>query len=88
MIGWRYCRLNAQLVNWPFPSDHQDIKHSPIFDPNPVYGLGAFPGPESGYNLTTGAFKDIRLAYPSSHPIQRNYTLQVGTRDPTSVVAL
>lgn len=57
--------------------DHNDIKHAAVFDPNPVHGLGAFPSAASGFNLTTGAFKDIIRAYPAPHHIQRNYTLRV-----------
>lgn len=53
------------------------MKDSSFWDPNPDYGLGAFPGPEDGFNVTTGAFRHLIRAYPFPHLTQRNYTLTV-----------
>lgn len=58
-------------------SDSHDIKHSPIFNADPVVGLGTFPNASTNFELSDGAFRDIIRAYPLAHHIQRNYTLRV-----------
>lgn len=60
-----------------FLIDSHDIKHSPIFNGDPVVGLGTFPNASSNFGLTNGAFRDLIRAYPVAHHIQRNYTLRV-----------
>ena len=57
--------------------DSHDIKHSPIFNSDPVTGLGLFPNASTNFELADGAFSSLIRAYPTPHHIQRNYTLRV-----------
>ena len=57
--------------------DSHDIKHSPIFNSDPVTGLGIFPNASTNFELADGAFSSLIRAYPVPHHIQRNYTLRV-----------
>ena len=58
-------------------SDSHDIEHSPIFNGDPIAGLGTFPNASTNFELSDGAFRDIIRAYPLAHHLQRNYTLRV-----------
>ncbi len=65
-------RLNAFLFE-----DYHDIKHSYLFNTDPHVGFGAFPGPETDYTVTTGAFRNLIRGYPLPHHVQRHYNVTV-----------
>ena len=68
-------RLNAFSVK-----DYHDVKHSYLFNTDPNVGFGAFPGPETNYTVTTGAFHNLIRGYPLPHHVQRHYTVTVSPR--------
>ncbi|KAF8342253.1 Di-copper centre-containing protein [Cantharellus anzutake] len=70
------CHYTESLPFWDWTSkDYHDIEHSYIFNADPEVGFGAFPGPETNYTVTTGAFRNLIRAYPYTHHVQRNYSL-------------
>lgn len=54
--------------------DAHDFYNNNLFD-NSSCGVGAWGDPANDYQISTGGFKDITMAYPSPHHIRRNYTL-------------
>lgn len=57
-------------------ADAADVMGSDIWDDDPVSGLGRWGlDPSNDHTISTGAFKDIVLTYPSKHNIRRNFTL-------------
>ena len=55
--------------------DTADFYHATIFSDSEYDGLGSWGDPDNDYQLCTGGFKDIVVAYPVPHHIRRNYTL-------------
>ena len=55
-----------------FHLDAHDFYHTNFLDNLTVGGWG---DPDNDYQISTGGFKDIIMAYPSPHRIRRNYTL-------------
>src|SRR5258708_3605571 len=53
------------------------MQHSYLFNTDPNVGFGAFPGPETNYTVTTGAFRNLIRGYPLPHHIQRHYNVTV-----------
>lgn len=67
--------------------DAADVSKSPIFDDDPVTGLGGFGDPKNDNIITTGGFaKTFRLSYPEPNPIRRQYTLQPYISKPQSPI--
>src|SRR6202051_2770186 len=58
-------------------TDSHDIKHAPIFNADPIAGLGTFPDASTNFELSNGAFHDIIREYTTTNHIQRTYTLRV-----------
>lgn len=58
----------------PTPDAH-DFYNSPIFDSDPITGLGGWGDRSDDFQITTGAFaSNFVPAYPAPHRIRRNYT--------------
>ena len=51
-----------------------DLYNSKFFD-NSSSGVGGWGDPANDYQITTGGFKDMVVAYPNPHRIRRNFTL-------------
>ena len=85
-IGIGHKVLSAQLDiqeilprhNWaPFDNFHldtHDFYNSDFLD-NSSSGVGGWGDPTNDYQISTGGFKDMVVAYPSPHHIRRNFTL-------------
>lgn len=57
--------------------DAQDVSRSPLFDEDPVTGLGGFGDPTDNNFVKTGGFaKTFRVSYPEPNPLRRLYTIQ------------
>jgi len=70
------CNYPGYLPFWDWTlGDYHDIKHSYLFNTDPNVGFGAFPGPETNYTVTTGAFRNLVRGYPLPHHVQRHYTV-------------
>jgi len=57
-------------------ADAADFEHATIFSNSTSEGLGSWGDPTDDYQISTGGFKDMMVAYPVPHHIRRNYTLQ------------
>ena len=55
-------------------SDAPDFYDNSMFD-NSSYGVGAWGDPANDFQIFTGGFKDMVMAYPTPHHIRRNLTL-------------
>lgn len=78
---WDWTKGNAsgldKLDIGPNPElDTEDFYHASIFSNSTVDGLGSWGDPANDFQITTGGFKDIKVAYPVPHNIRRNFTLQ------------
>ena len=56
--------------------DTADFEHATIFSNSTKEGLGSWGDADNDYQISTGGFKDITVAYPVPHHIRRNYTLR------------
>ena len=56
--------------------DAADFYHATIWSNSTYDGLGSWGDPKNDYQISTGGFKDIKVAYPVPHHIRRNFTLQ------------
>ena len=56
--------------------DAADFYHTTMFSESAYDGLGSWGDPENDFQICTGGFKDITLAYPVPHHIRRNFTLR------------
>ena len=56
--------------------DAADFEHATIWSNSTDDGLGSWGDPQNDFQIFTGAFKDITVAYPVPHHIRRNYTLR------------
>jgi tyrosinase len=54
--------------------DAHDFYNANIFD-NSSSGVGGWGDPANDFQITTGGFKDMLVAYPSPHHIRRNFSL-------------
>jgi tyrosinase len=57
--------------------DTADFYHATIWSDSDYDGLGSWGDPSNDYDITTGALKDMRIAYPVLHNLRRNFTLQI-----------
>lgn len=62
-----------ELIN-DFFLDAPDIYNSKFFD-NSSSGFGGWGDPANDYQISTGGFKDLIVAYPNPHHIRRNFSL-------------
>ena len=75
-----YTSSGPWLRDWAhfdkFCLDAPDYWNSPIFNDESPSGFGGRHGdPANDYQMTTGGFKDMILAYPNPHRLRRNVTL-------------
>jgi hypothetical protein len=54
-------------------ADVHNLTKSPVFDPDPEYGLGTLGSEENGYTVVDGAFGSIVRAYPKPHRVVRQF---------------
>jgi hypothetical protein len=54
-----------------------NITGSPVFDPDPEYGLGMLGREENGYTVVDGASGSVVRVYPEPHRIVRRFDLVV-----------
>ena len=74
-----------------FHPDAHDLYNSDLFDDSHS-GVGGWGDPANDYEISTGGFKDLIVAYPTPHHIRRNFTLfpfanpvsDIFTGDPTA----
>lgn len=69
------CGYDGVQPYWDWTQDTADFYHAPIWSNSDYDGLGFWGDPNNDYQITTGGFKDMRLAYPVPHNLRRNYTL-------------
>jgi len=70
------CSYTGVQPYWDWTQDAADFYHATIFSNSTDDGLGSWGDSDNDYQISTGGFKDIMLAYPVPHHIRRNYTLQ------------
>ena len=56
--------------------DASDVYNSTIWSDSTTEGLGSWGVPDNDFQIATGGFKDIKVAYPVPHNIRRNFTVQ------------
>ena len=66
--------------------DAADFYHSTIFSNSTCDGLGSWGDPENDFQISTGGFKDVMVAYPTPHHIRRNFTLRPISDEPLFMV--
>ncbi|CAE6448076.1 unnamed protein product [Rhizoctonia solani] len=66
------CGYKGVAPYWAWEYDAADFEHSPIWDPDPVYGLGGFGDPNDDNTVKNGGL-DLSLAYPIKHKLRRQY---------------
>ena len=57
-----------------FHLDAHDFYNSDFFNDSSS-GVGGWGDPANDYQISTGGFKDLTVAYPSPHHIRRNFAL-------------
>ena len=57
--------------------DAADLYHATIWSDSDYDGLGSWGDPNNDYDISTGALKDMRIAYPVPHNLRRNFTLLI-----------
>ncbi|KAF9647444.1 Di-copper centre-containing protein [Thelephora ganbajun] len=70
------CGYTGVQPYWDWTQDAADFYHSTIFSNSTCDGLGSWGDPDNDFQISTGGFKDTRVAYPVPHNIRRNYILQ------------
>ncbi|KAG8745121.1 hypothetical protein FRC10_008732 [Ceratobasidium sp. 414] len=70
------CGFNGTMPYWNWGMDAADFSKSPIFDADPVYGIGTWGKKENDWHITDGAFNESVRAYPVPHIIRRQWTPQ------------
>jgi tyrosinase len=70
------CGYDGVQPYWDWTKDASDVYHASIWSDSTTEGLGSWGVPENDFQINTGGFKDIKLAYPVPHNIRRNYTIQ------------
>jgi len=59
-----------------FHLDAHDFYNSDMFDGSSS-GVGGWGDPTNDYQISTGGFKDLIVAYPTSHRIRRDFALRL-----------
>lgn len=70
------CGYDGVQPYWDWTQDAPSFYNATIFSDSPCDGLGSWGDPDNDHQISTGAFKDLTLAYPVPHNIRRNYTPQ------------
>jgi len=68
-----WCHDWARFDN--FHLDAHDLYNSDMFDGSPS-GVGGWGDPANDYQISTGGFKDLIVAYPTPHHIRRDFALR------------
>ncbi|KAF9785224.1 Di-copper centre-containing protein [Thelephora terrestris] len=68
------CGYDGVQPYWDWTKDTSDIYHSTVFSDSDYDGLGSWGDPDNDFQLCTGGFKDMVVAYPVPHRVRRNYT--------------
>ncbi|CAE6445012.1 unnamed protein product [Rhizoctonia solani] len=66
------CGYKGVAPYWAWEYDSADIEHSPIWDTDPVYGLGGFGDPDDDHIVKTGGL-NLTLTYPAKHKLRRQF---------------
>ncbi|KDN46163.1 hypothetical protein RSAG8_04390, partial [Rhizoctonia solani AG-8 WAC10335] len=66
------CGYKGVAPYWAWEYDAADFERSPIWDSDPVYGLGGF-GDSNDDNIVKNGGLNITLAYPIKHKLRRQY---------------
>lgn len=85
-VSYSLCFPNASTNIGTFLSDAADVASSPVFDEDPVTGLGSFGDVNDDNNLKNGGFASFRVSYPEPNPLRRQYTLQPYINKPQSPI--
>jgi len=70
------CGYTGVQPYWDWRIDAPDFYHATIFSNSTFDGLGSWGDPANDFQITTGGFRNMRVAYPVPHNIRRNFTLQ------------
>ncbi|KAF8679763.1 Di-copper centre-containing protein [Rhizoctonia solani] len=68
------CGYRGVMPYWDWSQDSLSLNTSGIFSTNSVTGLGGFGDPLNDYQITTGGFSNMTVAYPVKHRIRRQFT--------------
>jgi len=63
-------------------TDSANFQNSTWWNPDPISGIGGWGDPNNDYQITTGAFVNFTVSYPSPHRLRRQYTPTVGDGRP------
>ncbi|KAL0955842.1 hypothetical protein HGRIS_002044 [Hohenbuehelia grisea] len=71
---------------WDWSRDHRDLFKAPVFDPDPVSGLGENGACDDDCNIQTGALSElshsaVNLSWPIPHVLRRNMTVRAEPDD-------
>ncbi|RKO83255.1 hypothetical protein BDK51DRAFT_30068, partial [Blyttiomyces helicus] len=70
------CDYHGPQPYWDWSLDFQDLSSSPVFDPDPIHGLGREGDCiNSACYIQNGAFASTIFAHPIAHPLTRNLSL-------------
>ncbi|CAE6411923.1 unnamed protein product [Rhizoctonia solani] len=69
------CGYKGVMPYWDWSQDALSMNTSAIFSTNSATGLGGFGDPLQDYQVTTGGFSNMTVAYPVKHNIRRQFTL-------------
>ncbi|KAF9785223.1 Di-copper centre-containing protein [Thelephora terrestris] len=70
------CGYDGVQPYWDWTQDTADFYHATIWSDSDYDGLGSWGNSSNDYAISTGALKDMKIAYPVPHNIRRNFTLQ------------
>jgi len=80
------CGYEGVHPYWDWTIDAPDFEHATIFSNSTDEGLGYWGDPDNDYQIFTGGFENITVAYPVPHNIRRNFTLQPFLNTPTGAL--
>ncbi|KAG9103970.1 hypothetical protein FRC07_009879, partial [Ceratobasidium sp. 392] len=68
------CQYAGVMPYWDWSQDAASFNTSAIWDADPNSGLGTFGDPNDDYYVKNGGFKDMKVSYPITRGIRRQYT--------------
>jgi len=73
------CGYTGVHPYWDWTQDTADFYHATIFSDSTFDGLGGWGDPNNDYQISTGGFKDIMVAYPGPVPrhIRRHFSILI-----------
>jgi len=71
------CGYDGVQPYWDWTQDTADPYHMTILSDSDYDGLGSWGDPNDDFQVCTGGFKDMMVAYPGPHRVRRNYTLYI-----------